>query len=210
VLSAVTKHLRETSRLVLQSAEGFNRNVYQVHKEAEFAVPLDEAVAVLEQGRELIRQKPPNAYYLLGLRISRCNERTLIGPGAGTSRESVAWIAPHLDGNMIDAAADAEWGALCRRHKGRPHYGKNMLGMDTAYLEQTHGQSWHEYLGLVNQHDPGRKFANRLIPRAVREELAMPRLDPMLFDETAPELMLESTLAARASLHDLSLTKEQP
>jgi FAD/FMN-containing dehydrogenase len=163
LLSQATEHLQEHAPLVLDNFEGFNRNVYQVHSEAEFTVPAEKAREVLERGRELLRANPEQAYYLLGLRMSQSNTETLVGPGAGAEGGQLAWIAPHLDGNVLNPAHDAKWRELCEKFDGRPHYGKNLLGLRSAYLARVHGENWNEFLRLVRIADPHGKFTNELV-----------------------------------------------
>jgi FAD/FMN-containing dehydrogenase len=174
VLDRTTRMLHEYPDLVLDSFEGFNRNVYQVHSEAEFTVPLARAREVLREGRALLQAHPESAHYLLGIRMSQANPHTLIGPGAGGDGEQLAWIAPHLDGHQRDPQDDARWGQLCRRFDGRPHYGKNLLGLDAAYVAQRHGRAFREFLSLVRQLDPGGKFANALTAEPLRSTASSP------------------------------------
>jgi FAD/FMN-containing dehydrogenase len=162
VLEKSTRMLREYSDLVLDNFEGFNRNVYQVHSEAEFTVPLEQAREVLKEGRALMQQHPESAHYLLGIRMSQANPNTLIGPGTGPAGAQLAWIAPHLDGHRRDPQDDARWGALCRRFHGRPHYGKALLGLDAAYLAREYGRAWTQFRAQLRQLDPTGKFANAL------------------------------------------------
>jgi FAD/FMN-containing dehydrogenase len=181
VLDQATKHLREHKPLVLDNFEGFNRNVYQVHSEVEFVVPLDRARDVLQEGHDLMRAHPESAHYLLGIRISRANEQTLIGPAAGSAQDQIAWIAPYLDGHDRDPQDDLRWQQLCRRFNGRPHTGKNMLGLDASYLAQEYGTRWNDFLATLAQYDPQQKFSNAL----TRGALAKPALSSTLMPSVA-------------------------
>lgn len=179
VLRLTTKHLREHSKLVLESYEGFNRNVYQIHKEAEFTLPLDQARGVMERGIALMHESRRAGYYLLGLRVTPGNEETLVGPGAvlpgRAADEAVAWVAPHMDGNVVTTAVERQWGALVRADHGRPHYGKNLFDLTADHVADEHGQCWLEFLAILEQVDPQRKFENALV-HATRGRLTKPPL----------------------------------
>lgn len=171
MLALPTGHLRRETHLILESAEGYNRNVYHVHKQVEFSCPRENAREVLCRGRALMKQRPREHYYLLGLRATRRHGETLVGPAAGApqgadkTREDIVWIAPHLFGNRTDQGDERAWRELVEAYRGLPHYGKNLLGLDADYLARVHGQRWTDYLTEVRKMDPHGKFANALTER---------------------------------------------
>ncbi len=85
------------------------------------------------------------------------HDRTLIG--AGRERRS-AWIdlvCNDSDGfERYYAAAER----LVREMGARPHLGKYCEGFGAEDLARLHGDRFARFLELVEEHDPGRKFAN--------------------------------------------------
>lgn len=167
MLSLPSGTMRRRAQLVLESHEGYNRNVYQVQKQVEFTCLRSELKTVLDRGYALFRRRPRQHYYLLGLRLARGHSETLVGPGAlrdGDPSGELAWVAPVLFGrSIVDQADEAEWRAIIESVSGRPHYGKHLVGLGPEYFARVHGSNWTRFLEIVRTMDPNGKFANALV-----------------------------------------------
>ena len=148
--------------LVLTSWEGFNRNVYHIHKEIEFSCTPEGGREVFRRAREVFDRDPNHSYYMIGMRRTRRNEHTMIGPGSGDPEDELMWMAPHLVGTTTNEKDEAIWRQIIEDVDGRPHYGKNMAGLPPSYVVARQ-PAWAEYLRVVEQMDPEHKFTNDLV-----------------------------------------------
>ena len=148
--------------LVHTSWEGFNRNVYHLHKEVEFACSPEGAREVYRQAKEVFDSDPNHSYYVLGIRRTRANPNTMIGPGSGAADQELCWMAPHLVDNIQIPKDEAIWRKIIESVDGRPHNGKNMLGIKPEYIV-AHQPEWNDFLALVEEMDPEHKLTNDLV-----------------------------------------------
>ncbi|MEM7351029.1 MAG: FAD-binding protein [Acidobacteriota bacterium] len=148
--------------LVLTSWQGFNRNVYHIHKEIEFACTPEQGRKVFARAKEVFDQDPNHSYYMIGVRRTRTNENTMVGPGAGAPDQELMWMAPHLVGNTPRPEDEAIWRQIIEDAEGRPHCGKNLVGITPEYIAAQLPE-WNDFLRVVDEMDPQRKFTNDLV-----------------------------------------------
>jgi FAD/FMN-containing dehydrogenase len=158
-LSPLVYGVERGSHLVLESNKAFNRTIYHLHQELEFTVPFEDAFEACGRFIDLYERMYPSGlpYTLFEVRFTPEHDRTLIG--AGRERRS-AWIdlvCNDSDGFERYYAAAEE---LVREMGARPHLGKYCEGFDEEDLARLHGDRFARFLDLVDEHDPGRKFAN--------------------------------------------------
>jgi hypothetical protein len=152
--------VRKGTNLVMESHHAFNRTIYPLHQELEFAVPYADAFPVsrrfLRLHEEMYDQGLP--YSLLELRFTPAgHERTLLGAGQG--RHS-AWIdVLPMDSEGYKPFYEAAE-ALVMELGGRPHLGKYSEKVDKDYLAQLYGQNFERFQELMAEYDPEGKFAN--------------------------------------------------
>lgn len=149
-----------SSERVLESSQGFNRTVYYVHHELEFAVPYKETFPVLRRFLSLYEDQ-----YSLGrpfvafeLRFTPAgHERTLLGAGQGRQSMWLDLLCNDSAGSepFLEAAEQ-----LAQSLGARPHLGKYCGTVDRRYLAQVYGDRFNRFCQLVAEHDPNDKFVN--------------------------------------------------
>ena len=88
-LSDLVLRSQRNSSLVMQSHQGFNRTIYHMHQELEFAVPADRVWVVTDRLLRIYedmyhRRRMP--FTLIELRFTPEHPHSAIGPGAGNHR----------------------------------------------------------------------------------------------------------------------------
>jgi hypothetical protein len=168
-LSSVTHRLKKGTDLVLESNKAFNRTIYHLHQELEFAVPFVDTFATCRQFMELYERmyRTGLPYTFIEVRFTPAgHDRTLLGPGRG--RRS-AWIDLITnDSRGVDRYFDAAEG-LVKQIGGRPHLGKYCRSHRQADLTRVHGDHLTRFLELMAQHDPDGRFANDFTRRLFRD-----------------------------------------
>jgi D-arabinono-1,4-lactone oxidase/FAD binding domain len=159
--SAVIHGLKFGSNLILESHEAFNRTIYHLHQELEFAVPFEDALSVCRRFirlYECMYRESRLPFALFEVRFTPAgHDRTLIGPGR--DRDS-AWIdlvcndSPGFE--RYYAAAEQLISKIGARH----HLGKFCGRLGPAEMAKLYGANFHRFLELVDRHDPEGKFGN--------------------------------------------------
>ena len=152
------------SHLVLESNEAFNRTIYHLHQELEFAVPFEDAFEVCGRFIDLYERMYPSGlpYALFEVRFTPEHDRTLIGAGRG--RRS-AWIDLVLNDSAGFEKYYAAAEELVKEIGARPHLGKFCEGFSEEDLARLHGDDFARFLDLVDEHDPEGTFANAFTRR---------------------------------------------
>src|SRR6185503_9269046 len=149
------------TNLVMESYQGFNRTIYHLHQELEFAVPYERTVEVCERFIKLYeemyaQQKLP--YTLFEVRFTPpYHDRTLIGPGRERQTMWLDLLANDSHGFEEYFAASEK---LMREVDARPHPGKFNETFTRADLQLMHKEKFTQFIELVMKHDPDRKFKN--------------------------------------------------
>jgi len=147
--------------LVMESYKAFNRTIYHLHQELEFAVPYERTVEVCERFKDLYEkmyQEKKLPYTLFEVRFTPGgHDRTMIGPGRERRSMWLDLLANDSHG-FEDYFAKAE--KLMREVDARPHPGKFNETFTREDLMKMHGEHFVKFIDLANRHDPDRKFAN--------------------------------------------------
>jgi FAD/FMN-containing dehydrogenase len=165
-LSDFMHGLKRGTNLVMESYKGFNRTVYHLHQELEFAVPYERTAEVCERFRKLyeemyVQQKLP--YTLFEVRFTPGgHDRTMIGPGRERKTMWLDLLANDSHGFEEYFAAAEQ---LMREVDARPHPGKFNETFGKEDLLKMHGENFVRFLELREQHDPERKFGNEFTRR---------------------------------------------
>ena len=157
-LSHFIHGLKLGTNLVMESYKGFNRTIYHLHQELEFAVPYGKTVDVCEQFIRLYEQMSEQQklpYTLFEVRFTPAkHDRTLIGPGRERQTMWLDLLANDSHGfEEYFAAAER----LMREVDARPHPGKFNETFTKDDLLKMHGDKFTQFIGLVQKHDPERK-----------------------------------------------------
>jgi L-gulonolactone oxidase len=131
------------------------------HHESEYAVPLSEAAAAIAALRELITQEQHRVHFILEFRPVRADTAWL-SPAYG---EDVCFIGAYDANRRGWPRFFAAYERLMRRHKGRPHWGKE-FSLDAAALAPLYPR-WADFLRLRSELDPEQIFVNPLLQRAL-------------------------------------------
>jgi L-gulono-1,4-lactone dehydrogenase len=154
--------IRRGSNLTLESNKGFNRTIYHLHQELEFTVPFEdtfeECKRFIELYEDLYRDLQPSGlpYALFEVRFTPEHDRTLIGAGRG--RRST-WIDLVCNDSQGFEKYYVEAEELIKEIGARPHLGKFCESFNKADMVRLHGDNFTRFLELVEEHDPGGKFA---------------------------------------------------
>ena len=158
-------NLVQGSDLVLDSSEAFNRTIYYVHHELEFAIPYEETFTILRRFaalyEELYAEGMP--FVAIELRFTPAgHDRTLLGGGRGRRSTWIDLLCNDSAGHerFLEAAE-----ILMKEIGARPHLGKYCQSIDRSYLEQVHGDYFSRFGKLVQKHDPEGKFVNAFTQR---------------------------------------------
>ncbi|HEX5706679.1 MAG TPA: D-arabinono-1,4-lactone oxidase [Pyrinomonadaceae bacterium] len=160
-LSDIAHSLKRGSNLVLESNRAFNRTIYHLHQELEFAIPYEQTFAACDAFVRLYehmyrQRKLP--YALFEVRFTpEGHKRTLVG--AGRERRSV-WIDLLVNESEGWERFYHEAEKLMREFGARPHLGKFCQSYTKQDMEGLHGERFAEFLDVVEAQDPTRKFSN--------------------------------------------------
>ncbi len=169
-LSDLSHGLKKGTDLVMESYQAFNRTIYHLHQELEFAVPFENTVDVCERFIKLYEEmyaKEKLPYTLFEVRFTPAgHDRTLIGPGRERRSTWLDLLANDSRGfEKYFAAAEK----LMREVDARPHPGKFNESFTKDDLMRLHGEHFVKFLDLVQEHDPERKFTNEFTRRMFRD-----------------------------------------
>lgn len=159
-LSPLIYGVERGSNLVLESNEAFNRTIYHLHQELEFAVPFEDTFEVCRRFINLYEElyradKLP--YTLFEVRFTPVHDRTLIGAGRGRCSTWIDLVCNDSYGFEKYYAAAEE---LAKEIGARPHLGKYCDSFAREDMAKFHQESFTKFLDLVEEYDPNRKFAN--------------------------------------------------
>jgi hypothetical protein len=163
-MSSFVHRLKLNSDLVLESHEAFNRTIYFVHQELEFAVPFKDTFHVYRRFVELYEELYQSGlpYTVFELRFTPAGHtRTLVG--AGRQRQS-AWINIVCSANGFEKFYSAAEN-LMKQINARPHLGKHCHSFDSVDFERLHDEHFARFVQLAEEHDPEHKFVNHFTQR---------------------------------------------
>ncbi len=170
--------LQRPSTLVLPSAAGFNRSIYPMHQELEFAAPLDQAwelIDLMNAIYEDLAKQQRLPFMLIEVRFTPANGTYgMISPASGEQpRVWLCLVAVQSPGwrEYFDAV-EAE--LLRRGDDARPHLGKYCAAYSAAHMQALHGDSFQRFIELRRAHDPHGRFANNFTRRIFGTEEAHP------------------------------------
>ena len=159
--------LKKGADLVLESHKAFNRSIYHLHQELEFAIPYEKSIEVWRQLIELYESLYTESkglpYILFEVRFTpEGHNRTLIG--AGRERRST-WIDLVCnDSAGFEAYYEAAEAELLKMD-ARPHLGKYCQQFAYDRLAQLHQKKFVQFCHLKARHDPEGKFRNHFTER---------------------------------------------
>ena len=168
-LSSITHRLKRGTDLVLESNQAFNRTIYHLHQELEFAVPFEETFATCRRLMDLYERMYRSGlpYTFIEVRFTPAgHDRTLLGAGRGRRSAWIDLITNDSRGfdRYFDAAEE-----IVKELGGRPHLGKYCRSHTKADLIKVHGDYFTRFLDLMAEHDPEAKFANDFTRRLFRD-----------------------------------------
>jgi len=163
--NSLTKIKRGTD-LVMESYQAFNRTIYHLHQELEFAVAYERTVEVCERFKglyEKMYREKALPYTLFEVRFTPGgHDRTMIGPGRERRSMWLDLLANDSHG-FEDYFSKAE--ELMKEVDARPHPGKFNETFARDDLMKMHGEHFVRFVELANRHDPERKFTNEFTRR---------------------------------------------
>jgi len=130
----------------------------------EYSIPADRMKLVLEEIRDAVDQHRYAVHFPIECRYVRGDDLWL-SPANG--RDS-AYIAVHMYRGMAYTAYFAKVEEICRRHSGRPHWGK----MHTMQAEQFRAvyPKWEAFMALRAQLDPEGMFLNPYLAEMIAQQ----------------------------------------
>ncbi len=163
--SSIAHSMKMGTNLVMESNEAFNRTIYHLHQELEFAVPFEETFEACRQFMSLYEEMYSEGlpYALFEVRFTPAgHDRTLIGAGRERRSTWIDLVCNDSDGfEKYYAAAEN----LIKSNGARPHLGKYCEGLDKSDLQRMHQESFARFQQLMAEHDPEGKFSNAFTRR---------------------------------------------
>ncbi len=150
-----TLHLKKIKR-VGKSYEVFNVPMPPKHRESEYSVPVEKAVAALRELRDEIERNNLKVNFVTEIRFVKADDFWL-SPAYG--RDS-CYIGGYLYGDNRWQAYFSLFERIMKKHEGRPHWGKE-------FTPELHNfgkmyPKFSDFMKLTREADPDRRFANRL------------------------------------------------
>ena len=167
-LSRAAHRLKRGSNLVLESNRAYNRSIYHLHQELEFAIPYEGALPVARRFLELYESMYSRdlPYTFIEVRFTPAgHERTLLG--AGRDRRSV-WLDLLCNDSHAFEHYYAAAEEVMREIGARPHLGKYNRSITSTDLAKVHGARYTRFLELKAEHDPAGKFDNDFTSRVLQ------------------------------------------
>ena len=169
-LSTIGYGLKKGVDLVLESPAAFNRTIYHLHQELEFAIPYEESIQTwrhfIQLYEDLYEQGLP--YVLFEVRFTPAgHKRTLLGPGRERRSTWIDLICNDSAGYEIYYQAAEE---EIKKIGARPHLGKYCNCWDQNLLYQLHQDNFMRFCHAKETHDPERKFVNAFTKRLFEVE----------------------------------------
>jgi FAD/FMN-containing dehydrogenase len=156
------------TNLVLHSPEGFNRSLYHLHQELEFAVPAADVWRAVEETLAIYERLYPDRdlpFLLTEVRFTPAgHDRSLLGPGRGRAS---AWLCLCLNQSGDVDAYFAEVERWMRGNDARMHLGKWWESGGAAELERMHGDCFRTFQRVRAAHDPEGRFTNQFTDRVL-------------------------------------------
>jgi FAD/FMN-containing dehydrogenase len=169
-LSSLAYGLKKGTNLVLESSEAFNRTIYHLHQELEFAVPFADTFEMCRRFIGLYEEMYATGlpYAIFEVRFTPAgHDQTLIGAGRGRRSTWIDLVCNDSDGFENYYAAAEE---LIKKIGARPHLGKYCEILDSRDLERLHGENFSRFRQLMETHDPQGKFVNAFTRRLFSPE----------------------------------------
>ncbi len=161
-LATLMTRLQKGSNLVLQSHKGFNRTLYPIHEELEFAVPVEKTWEVTDRCLEIYQQMYPLPMMLIELRFTPAGHDILLSPGAEEASVYVNLVVVQSRGYERYYARVEHY---LRSIGARPHLGKWCDGYSARDLRDLHGERFDTFQALHRRHDPAGRFTNSFTRR---------------------------------------------
>ena len=211
-LSDVVLRTQSNSDLVMQSHQGFNRTIYHMHQELEFAVPAervwevtDRLLRIYEDLYGLLRMP----FTLIELRFTPEHPQSMIGPGAGDRRYVFVNVVCNQSGAFAEYYRAVE--DYMREIDARPHLGKWCETWAHQALARVHGEAFDRFRELRRRHDPDGRFGNAFTDRVFGpvddSEAKDPIFEPLEFRSlTVKNRIFRSSVGGRFDNYDGSGT----
>ncbi|MEM7093094.1 MAG: D-arabinono-1,4-lactone oxidase [Actinomycetota bacterium] len=162
-------HLQPGSDLVLDSAQAFNRTIYHMHQEIEFAVHRERTWEVVDRLCTIYTElfgdhRMP--FTLIEVRFTpHQGTESMISPASGAGPHVWFTIACSQSGAVAEYFAAIE--QYMREIGGKPHLGKWCETLTDADMRAMHGAAFEQFQQLRKLHDPNGRFANRFTERVL-------------------------------------------
>jgi len=165
-LSDIIVRTQRNSNLVMQSHLGFNRTIYHMHQELEFAVSADRVWEVTDHMLRVYedmyrRRRMP--FTIIELRFTPGHALSTIGPGAGKRRHVFVNLVCNQSGAYAEYYRAAE--DYMREIGARPHLGKWCETWTHRELARVHGEAFDRFRVVRHRHDPEGRFRNPFTDR---------------------------------------------
>jgi hypothetical protein len=148
------------TKLVLKSYKGFNRTIYHLHNELEFAVDRKEGMEAVEEIDKIYQslyQKKNIPFNLIEIRFTPSHTNSFISPGHGRDSVFIDLVCNQSEGYKT-FYSEAE--NYLRTVDARPHLGKYCESFSKHDFERLYGEEFDRFKTLIEIHDPNKKFQN--------------------------------------------------
>ena len=153
------------TRFVLKSYKAFNRSIYHLHNELEFAVARDKGLETIYKMEEIYKNlysKNRIPFMLLEVRFTPGHNNSLISPGQGRDSVYIDQICNQSTGYKLFYSNVEEY---IRQIDARPHMGKYCKSFNKEDFTRLYGKDFSTFKKLIEVHDPDGKFQNRFVTK---------------------------------------------
>ena len=179
-LSTAVHGFRKGTNLVMESHRAFNRTIYHLHQELEFAAPFCKTFDTCQQFIKLyedLYRESKLPYVLFEVRFTPDqHNRSLIGAGQNrlttwidlVCNDSIGVEKYYAEAESLMKRINSCAGASVQAIGLRPHLGKYCKTLDSEDMKRLYGTNFLKFQKLMHKHDPRCKFQNRFTRRLLR------------------------------------------
>lgn len=153
----ITRYFIQPVNRIESSYKVFNVPEPPIHRETEWAFPIEKGPEVLQAYAKMIEEKGHKINFLQEIRFVKGDDFAL---SPCYQRDSI-YVGAYLIGNEGWLPLLKDFEVLAQSFNGRPHWGKEFTA-DKAYLKKQY-PNWEKFIALKKEMDAEQLFENALI-----------------------------------------------
>jgi len=130
------------------------------HEEIEYGVAMNDAPRSFLAVRKLIEDNGLKINFAVELRFAPADENYM----SPSYKQDMAYIGGNsIQGRDADRYFAMFAKLIMEEFQGRPHLGKDLVGVTPEYLQQVYGDGYREFKQVMEKYDPEGLFANDFV-----------------------------------------------